>query len=96
MNRLKVSEDERGKARARLSTFREKIANLETHIVQIQEEKDQLKKLVESTELLRVDLSRKDAVIKSQREALQKSKESLSYTQESSAGKTNELEKQIR
>jgi chromosome segregation ATPase len=79
-----------------LSALREKITSLEKQIVEIQEEKDQLKKLVESSELLRADLSRKDAVIKSQREALQKARESLSYTQESSATKTNDLEKQIR
>jgi chromosome segregation ATPase len=96
LDRLKASEDERGKARVRLSALREKITSLEKQIVEIQEEKDQLKKLVESSELLRADLSRKDAVIKSQREALQKARESLSYTQESSATKTIDLEKQIR
>lgn len=93
---MKVSETERGKTKGKLAIYREKITELENRITQLQEESVHLKKSAETSELLRLEISRKDATIKSQRDALQKSRESLSYTQESSSVRTNELEKQIR
>jgi hypothetical protein len=65
-------------------------------MTQLQEESAQSKKAAENSEALRAEISRKDATIKSQRDALQKTRESLSYTQESSALRTHDLEKQIR
>jgi uncharacterized small protein (DUF1192 family) len=87
---------ERGKMRGKLAIYRDKITELEKRIAQAQEESAHLKKSAETSELLRSEISRKDATIKSQKDALQKSRESLSYTQESSSARNHDLEKQIR
>lgn len=60
------------------------------------EDAEKAKKIQHNSELLRSEIIRKEATIKTLREALQKSRESLTSTEDSYAAKYHEFDRQIR
>lgn len=82
--------------KTRLSSYREKIIEIEKQNSSLKEENTELKKHLESSDSIRLTLSRKDSIIKSQKELIEKNREQNQIFQEESLNQKNELEKQIR
>ena len=94
--RLKSSELERGRARARLSAFRDKIFELERELSVLRERDEDIKTASEKIEVLRLSNSRKDAMVKSQKENLERMQVELLSFKEIAASKESDLEKHNR
>lgn len=96
INRLKASELERGRARARLSSFRDKIFELEGQVATLSAKHDDAKELAEKLELAKVSNTRKEALVKSQKENIERLQVELLSFKEIATSRELDLEKHSR
>ena len=93
---IKSLELERGRTRARLSAYKEKIDELEAAQKQSATEEGQVSQLNEKIEHLKLTLSRKDILIKSYKEQIDKMKVEIMSQKEIYESHRDDFEKQIR
>ncbi len=94
--RLQIAEEEKARLRGRLTSFQTKLLQSDRKIESLTEEIDVFRKSSDNVESLRQTIAKKDALIRSQKESIKKSREDIVVLEHSFQIKKNEMEKQIR
>lgn len=94
--RVKAAELERGRARARISAYREKVDELEANIRKLQQEIEHCKGFEDKCEILKQNIVRKDSQIKSLHEQVEKLKVDNLANKEITTTRISDLERMLR